>query len=233
MKFRWEVKPFLLASVAAGIVVYGLSRLLGISNVAGLFLGLLIGGTGVGYMLYFFRDPEMNTPKEPGIVVAAASGKLAKIVGIHEKDYLQQDTMRISIFLSLFDVHVNRFPIAGSSTFLGYFPGKRLFTFTEKSSDVNQHNAIVIRGEETTCLIRQIVGPVCRRVVYWLSHNKTETVKQGDRFGMMKFGSRLDMYFPKGDIEMVARIGDQVTAGETIIARIVKKGNNNDGTASE
>lgn len=233
MKFRWEVKPFLLASVAAGIVVYGLSRLLGISNVAGLFLGLLIGGTGVGYMLYFFRDPEMKTPKEPGIVVAAASGKLAKIVGIHEKDYLQQDTMRISIFLSLFDVHVNRFPIAGSSTFLGYFPGKRLFTFTEKSSDVNQHNAIIVRGEETTCLIRQIVGPVCRRVVYWLSHNKTETVKQGDRFGMMKFGSRLDMYFPKGDIEMVARIGDQVTAGETIIARIVKKGNNNDRTASE
>ncbi len=233
MKFRREVKPFLLASVAAGIVVYGLSWLLGASNVVGLFLGLLIGGTGVGYMLYFFRDPEMNTPKEPGIVVAAASGKLARIVGVYEKDYLQQDTMRISIFLSLIDVHVNRFPIAGSSTFLGYFPGKRLFTFTEKSSDVNQHNAIIVRGDKTTCLIRQIVGPVCRRVVYWLSHNKTETVKQGDRFGMMKFGSRLDMYFPKGDIEMVARIGDQVTAGETIIARIVKKGNNNDRTASE
>ena len=233
MKFRREVKPFLLASVAAGIVVYGLSWLLGASNVVGLFLGLLIGVTGVGYMLYFFRDPEMNTPKEPGIVVAAASGKLARIVGVYEKDYLQQDTMRISIFLSLIDVHVNRFPIAGSSTFLGYFPGKRLFTFTEKSSDVNQHNAIIVRGDKTTCLIRQIVGPVCRRVVYWLSHNKTETVKQGDRFGMMKFGSRLDMYFPKGDIEMVARIGDQVTAGETIIARIVKKGNNNDRTASE
>ena len=119
---------------------------------------------------------------------------------------------------------MNRFPIGGFSTFLGYFPGKRLFTFSEKSSDVNQHNAILVRNEETWCLIRQIVGPVCRRVVYWPREDKTTIVKQGNRFGMMKFGSRLDMYFPKEDIKMVAKIGDQVTAGETIIARIVEKG---------
>ena len=225
MKFRPEVKPFLLASVVLGIIVYVLSRFLGASNGLGFFFGLLVGGAGVGYMLFFFRDPEMNTPAEPGVVVAAASGKLAKIAEVYEKDYLKQDTIRISIFLSLFDVHVNRFPIGGFSTFLGYFPGKRLFTFDEKSSDVNQHNAILVRGEDTMCLVRQIVGPVCRRVVYWLRPDKMETVKRGDRFGMMKFGSRLDMYFPKGDIEIVANLGDQVTAGETIIARIVTKGN--------
>jgi phosphatidylserine decarboxylase len=72
-------------------------------------------------------------------------------------------------------------------------------------------------------LVRQIVGPVCRRVVYWLSHDEETEVQKGDRLGMMKFGSRLDMYFPKGEIEMVARIGEQVTAGETVIARIVRK----------
>jgi len=225
MKFRPEVKPFLLASFVFGVFIYTIAKVSGASNGLAFFLGLLFGGAGVGYMLFFFRDPEMVTPAEPGIVVAAASGKLAKIVEMYEKDYLKQDTVRISIFLSLFDVHVNRFPIGGFSTFLGYFPGKRLFTFDEKSSDVNQHNAILVRNEETSCLVRQIVGPVCRRVVYWLREDKTTTVKQGDRFGMMKFGSRLDMYFPKGDIEMVAKIGDQVTAGETIIARIVKKGN--------
>ena len=225
MKFRPEVKPFLLASFVFGVFIYTIAKVSGASNGLAFFLGLLFGGAGVGYMLFFFRDPEVVTPTEPGIVVAAANGKLAKITEMYEKDYLKQDTVRISIFLSLFDVHVNRFPIGGFSTFLGYFPGKRLFTFDEKSSDVNQHNAILVRNEETSCLVRQIVGPVCRRVVYWLREDKTTTVKQGDRFGMMKFGSRLDMYFPKGDIEMVAKIGDQVTAGETIIARIVKKGN--------
>ncbi len=224
MKFRPEVKPFLLASFVFGVFIYTIAKVSGASNGLAFFLGLLFGGAGIGYMLFFFRDPEIVTPAEPGIVVAAANGKLAKIVEMYEKDYLKQDTIRISIFLSLFDVHVNRFPIGGFSTFLGYFPGKRLFTFDEKSSDVNQHNAILVRNEETSCLIRQIVGPVCRRVVYWLREDKTTTVKQGDRFGMMKFGSRLDMYFPKDDIEMVAKIGDQVTAGETIIARIVKKG---------
>jgi phosphatidylserine decarboxylase len=224
MKFRPEVKPFLLASFVFGVFIYTIAKVSGASNGLAFFLGLLFGGAGTGYMLFFFRDPEIVTPAEPGIVVAAANGKLAKIVEMYEKDYLKQDTVRISIFLSLFDVHVNRFPIGGFSTFLGYFPGKRLFTFDEKSSDVNQHNAILVRNEETSCLIRQIVGPVCRRVVYWLREDKTTTVKQGDRFGMMKFGSRLDMYFPKDDIEMVAKIGDQITAGETIIARIVKKG---------
>ena len=224
MKFRPEVKPFLLASFVFGVFIYTIAKVSGASNGLAFFLGLLFGGAGTGYMLFFFRDPEIVTPAEPGIVVAAANGKLAKIVEMYEKDYLKQDTIRISIFLSLFDVHVNRFPIGGFSTFLGYFPGKRLFTFDEKSSDVNQHNAILVRNEETSCLIRQIVGPVCRRVVYWLREDKTTTVKQGDRLGMMKFGSRLDMYFPKDDIEMVAKIGDQVTAGETIIARIVKKG---------
>ena len=224
MKFRPEVKPFLLASFVFGVFIYTIAKVSGASNGLAFFLGLLFGGAGTGYMLFFFRDPEIVTPAEPGIVVAAANGKLAKIVEMYEKDYLKQDTIRISIFLSLFDVHVNRFPIGGFSTFLGYFPGRRLFTFDEKSSDVNQHNAILVRNEETSCLIRQIVGPVCRRVVYWLREDKTTTVKQGDRFGMMKFGSRLDMYFPKDDIEMVAKIGDQVTAGETIIARIVKKG---------
>ena len=224
MKFRPEVKPFLLASFVFGVFIYTIAKVSGASNGLAFFLGLLFGGAGTGYMLFFFRDPEIVTPAEPGIVVAAANGKLAKIVEMYEKDYLKQDTIRISIFLSLFDVHVNRFPIGGFSTFLGYFPGKRLFTFDEKSSDVNQHNAILVRNEETSCLIRQIVGHVCRRVVYWLREDKTTTVKQGDRFGMMKFGSRLDMYFPKDDIEMVAKIGDQVTAGETIIARIVKKG---------
>lgn len=221
MKFRPEVKPFLYASAAFGAVMVLLFLLFGVTWGTSLFFGLLLANISAGYMLFFFRDPDRATPSDPGLIVAAASGKLARIVEVYEGEYLKTDTIRISIFLSLFDVHVNRFPIGGKSSFLGYFPGKRLFTFDEKSSDVNQHNSILVEGEGTACLIRQIVGPVCRRVVYWLRPDRAVTVRRGQRFGMMKFGSRLDMYFPKDSIEMLAQVGEQLTAGTTIIARIV------------
>ncbi len=223
MKVRPEVRPFIVASILSGLLIWVLLALLGAAWSTALAAGFSLGASSVAYMLFFFRDPDMVTPSEPGAVVAAASGKLAKITEVTENEYIKGECIRISIFLSLFDVHVNRFPISGRSEFLGYFPGKRLFTFEEKSSDVNQHNAILVRGEGTVCLIRQIVGPVCRRVVYWLSSDHEVEVGRGDRFGMMKFGSRLDMYFPKGDIEMVARVGEQVTAGETVIARILEQ----------
>jgi len=221
MKFRPEVKPFLYGSAAFGAVMCLVFMLFGASWGASLFTGLLLANISAAYMFFFFRDPDRATPSDPGLVVAAASGKLAKIAEVYEGEYLKTDTIRISIFLSLFDVHVNRFPIGGSSTFLGYFPGKRLFTFDEKSSEVNQHNSVLVEGEGTACLIRQIVGPVCRRVVYWLRPDRAVTVRRGQRFGMMKFGSRLDMYFPKDDIEILARVGEQVHAGTTVIARIV------------
>lgn len=221
MKFRPEVKPFLYGSAAFGAVMCLVFMLFGASWGASLFTGLLLANISAAYMFFFFRDPDRATPSDPGLVVAAASGKLAKIAEVYEGEYLKTDTIRISIFLSLFDVHVNRFPIGGSSTFLGYFPGKRLFTFDEKSSEVNQHNSVLVEGEGTACLIRQIVGPVCRRVAYWLRPDRAVTVRRGQRFGMMKFGSRLDMYFPKDDIEILARVGEQVHAGTTVIARIV------------
>ncbi len=223
MKVRPEVSPFIVASILSGLLIWILLALLGAAWRTALTAGFFLGASSVAYMLFFFRDPDMVTPSEPGAVVAGASGKLAKVTEVTENEYIKGECLRISIFLSLFDVHVNRFPISGRAEFLGYFPGKRLFTFEEKSSDVNQHNAILVRGEGTVCLVRQIVGPVCRRVVYWLSHDEETEVQKGDRLGMMKFGSRLDMYFPKGEIEMVARIGEQVTAGETVIARIVRK----------
>ena len=114
---------------------------------------------------------------------------------------------------------MNRAPISGASRFLGYFKGKHFFTFKEKSSDYNQHNAILIEGR-TQCLVKQIVGPVCRRVVYWPDHDNPVKLKKGDRIGMMKFGSRLDMYFPKSDVEITSKVGDKVAAGVTVIGRI-------------
>jgi phosphatidylserine decarboxylase len=171
-------------------------------------------------MLFFFRDPDRIAPADPALAVAPADGVIAGIKPVYEDKYLKTDTVRISIFLSLFDVHVNRAPISGMSRFLGYFKGKHFFTFKEKSSDYNQHNAILMEGDGTRCLLYQIVGPVTRRVVYWHDHEQPVPLAKGARIGMMKFGSRLDLYFPAADVDVLVAVGDRVRAGETPVARI-------------
>ena len=170
------------------------------------------------YMLYFFRDPERRPSTNPREVLAGADGVVMGIKEMPETQFLKTDTIRISIFLSLFDVHVNRAPVAGKIAFLKYYPGARYFTFQEKSSDFNQHNSILIEGPQTRCLVNQIVGPVARRVVYWLRLD--QQVALGERIGMMKFGSRLDMYLPKDDVSVVIKKGDRVQAGLTVVATI-------------
>lgn len=190
------------------------------------------------FLLYFFRDPKREIQITSNAILSAADGKVTSITEMNKFEFMnfcsrsglnetkmkqisklcEKDIIRFSIFLSLMDVHVNRSPIDGISEFLGYYPGKHIFTFREKSSTENQHNAIYIHNQTAACLIFQIVGPIARRVVYW--HNKNLPVKlnKGDKIGMMKFGSRLDMYFPKNEIIPVIKVGDKVTAGLTVIA---------------
>lgn len=238
MGVRVEVVPMLLVAVVAGIVVALVCRLFGVPLRPNLVASVIVTLVFSCYFLYFFRDPERTPPTDPDAVVSGADGVIAKIVQLDPSDFDRcasfsgmsdagrfkgNPVTRISIFLSLFDVHVNRAPIGGTSRFLGYFPGRHIFTFKEKSSDYNQHNSILLENERTVCLFNQIVGPVARRVVYWPDHNKPVAVNIGDRLGMMKFGSRLDMYFPAGDIEVAIKEGDVVHAGETVVARLKRK----------
>lgn len=220
MSIRVEVLPFILASLAAGGVLALLCRAFRVSWSSSAIAGSLLALVACGYMCWFFRDPERVSPADRDLVVAAADGVVAQIRNMREDKYLKADCVRVSIFLSLFDVHVNRAPIAGTSTFLGYFPGKRLFTFDDKSSEVNQHNSILIEGESTRCLVKQIVGPVARRVVYWPDPDRPVPLAKGERIGMMKFGSRLDMYFPADEVTVTAKVGERVAAGVSVIARV-------------
>jgi len=218
MPIRPEVIPFIVAVV----LVFGLPALvLRVRKYpASRLFWFCVAPAMVctAYLLFFFRDPERTPPADAAAVVAGADGRVMSVTSMREDAFLKTDCVRISIFLSLFDVHVNRAPIAGQSAFLGYFPGRHYFTFQEKSSEVNQHNKILITGAGTRCLVNQIVGPVCRRVVYWLPHDKAVAVAMGKRIGMMKFGSRLDMYLPVDEIDVVCHPGDTVRAGETIVA---------------
>ncbi|MBN2301762.1 MAG: phosphatidylserine decarboxylase family protein, partial [Lentisphaerae bacterium] len=215
-------RPFVLASVILGLlIIIGLCFCLTCKLALG--IGIVFAAVSSGYFLFFFRDPERISPSNDEIVVSGADGTIASITKLREDTYLKTNCVRISIFLSLFDVHVNRAPISGKSVFLGYFPGKRFFTFQEKSSEFNQHNKILIENDRIKCLVNQIVGPVCRRVVYWLPNDKPANVAMGERIGMMKFGSRLDIYLPADKVEATVKKGDKVRAGETVVAKIIEK----------
>ncbi len=223
MSIAKEGVPFIAGAALVGIVLTPFAWIMSL-------ICWILGA----YFIYFFRDPERFPPSDPFAVLAGADGIVtgvkqvseSEITGIEEiRKTLGHDrlfrggALRISIFLSLFDVHVNRSPIAGEVAFLKHYPGRRYFTFTEKSSRYNQHNAIVISGS-MHCLIHQIVGPVARRVVAWPKLG--QVVSPGEKIGIMKFGSRLDMYFPESDITAVVRPGERVVAGESIVATLKK-----------
>lgn len=172
------------------------------------------------FLVYFFRDPDRPALADPGVVVAGADGWVRCIEEMPEEKFLKTECVRISTFLTPFDVHVNRAPIAGSVTALDYTPGKHLLTIQQAASEYNEHSSIVIEGRRTRCLVKQIVGPIVRRVVYWLEVG--QPLEAGARIGMMKFGSRLDVYLPASDVEVLVKKGDRVFAGITAIARIKK-----------
>lgn len=186
----------------------------------GMFSGamLFFGLFAVAFFIYFFRDPDRNPPVGEDTVVSGADGLVRAIEPVHEGKYLNADTIRVSIFLNPFDVHVNRAPLGGVVKELAYTPGRHLLTIRNASSEQNEHSSILIHGQRTRCLVKQIVGPVVRRVVYWLEME--QTLSKGDRIGMMKFGSRMDIYLPAAEVEVLVSKGDRVRAGETVIARV-------------
>lgn len=211
--------PLIIGIPLVGVILGWALRWLG-WPVAGIVTAL-VGVIGGAFMVYFFRDPERFPPDDPACFVAGADGWVRAVEEVREDKYLNADAIRMSIFLTPFDVHVNRSPLAGKVTHLGYTPGKHLLTIQNAASEYNEHSTILIEGEKTRCLVKQIVGPIVRRVVYWLELG--QQLAKGDRIGMMKFGSRLDMLFPKADIEVRVRKGEKVRAGETVVA-VLKRG---------
>jgi phosphatidylserine decarboxylase len=222
MAVNSEVYTSLIAVILLAIVFAGLLRLFTRSWSGPLLIGFNLAIIGCAYMLYFFRDPERLTPDDPALIFAGADGKVMGIKNVVEPKHLHTNAVRISIFLSLLDVHVNRAPIPGTVMFAQYFPGERYFTFQEKSSDFNQHSEIVIENERIRILVNQVVGPIARRVIFWCKPGTR--LQAGERLGMMKFGSRLDIYIPADDIQdILVKTGQTVTAGETVLASLKPK----------
>jgi len=166
-----------------------------------------------GFMAFFFRDPQRSIPLEPGIIVAPADGKVT-LVRLANED---RSESLVSIFLSPLDVHINRAPIEGEIVDISYKSGKFLMATNADARLLNEQNSLTIKGEKFTVRCVQIAGVLARRIVCW--KQRGERVKCGERFGMIKFGSRTDLLMP-AMIEVLVREGMHVRAGETIIGKV-------------
>jgi phosphatidylserine decarboxylase len=167
------------------------------------------------FMAFFFRDPNRELPEDPSLVVAPADGRVTRVRQIEEGN--PQAATLVSIFLSPFDVHINRAPIAGEITNIVYTRGKFLMATDDNASLVNEQNALTIQGEKITVICKQIAGILARRIVCW--KRSGERVSLGERFGLIKFSSRTELLLPT-QVEVLIREGARVRGGVTIIGRI-------------
>ena len=166
------------------------------------------------FNFYFFRDPEREVPVGENLIVSPADGKIIKIEEVDEPLFLKEKTKMVSIFMSVVSVHVNRIPITGKVEYLDYQVGKFLAAFDHKASDENEQSIIGLSDGKRKILFKQIAGVIARRIVYRLS--KGDDVKAGERFGLIHYGSRVDMFFPL-NVDVKVDLNDMVTSGESII----------------
>ena len=176
-------------------------------------VGLLISGL-FAFVAFFFRNPTRTIPADPQAIVSPADGKVVRLERVG-------NVTRMSIFLSLFDVHVNRSPIAGRIEAMDYRPGKFLVAFNDKASTDNERNIIMVNDGRITIVFTQIAGIVARRIVCW--KKKGDVVTKGELVGLIRFGSRVDVLFPAGT-EATVSVGDRVKGGSTRIG-IIKERN--------
>lgn len=168
-------------------------------------------------ILYFFRSPNREIEGDNKLLLSPADGKVVSIEKIYEKEYFKDERLKISIFMSPLNVHVNRYPISGKVTYFKYHPGKYLVAFHPKSSELNERTTIVVKHSEQDfeILVRQIAGAVARRIVTYTKAG--DQAIQGEELGFIKFGSRVDIFMPV-DTKLLVKPGDKVKANTTSIA---------------
>lgn len=180
--------------------------------------GMLAGGVLVFlalFVFYFFRNPDRKIPMEPGVVVSPADGRVVVVKG---EENAGRPGKRISIFLAVWNVHVNRSPAAGTITKLEYKPGKFMAAWAESASLDNEQNVFALASEHGEIVFKQIAGWVARRVVAWKKSG--DTVRRGELVGLVRFGSRVDVWLPEG-AEIAVKVGDNVKGGSSVIARML------------
>jgi phosphatidylserine decarboxylase len=196
-----------------------------LAGVVLIFLGMIghwpwitaLGLLATGFFAYFFRDPERNIPPEAGVIISPADGKVVLVDEVQEKEFLECTARRVAIFMNVFDVHVNRSPVAGLVTKMQHRPGEYIAASRPDAGLRNEQQAVVLESEYGhRVLVVQIAGLLARRIIPFIKPG--QQLARGERFGMICFGSRVDVYLPP-DSSIQVKVGDRVKAGSSIIGR--------------
>ena len=200
------------AVVAAGAFGFAITR-----RSWGLWLAAFVLLLLALWVAYFFRDPERTGERGPSLAVSPADGKLIMITEVDEPTFVKGRAVRLSIFMNVFNVHVNRYPVEGVVRYIHYNKGKFLNAAAEKSSLENEQMSVGIETSRYRVLVRQIAGLIARRIVTYSKLG--ETIRQGDRMGIIRFGSRVDVFLPAGST-LRAKVGDITVAGVTVLGEL-------------
>ncbi len=206
MRVAPEGWPFILAFWALELALYAF---------APLWAALLWLPVAV-WVIAFFRDPVREGPRGDQLVIAPADGVVVSVVTVDEPDYVQERTQRVSIFMNVFNVHVNRYPMSGTLEYRHYNKGRFGHAGTEKASLENEQSTIGLRTARGKILVRQIAGLVARRIV--TDHQPGTAVQQAERMGLIRFGSRVDVFLP-ASARVLVHTGDKTVAGQTVVAQ--------------
>lgn len=171
----------------------------------------------MGFVLYFFRVPDRETVAGERAVTSVADGEVVIIDKVYEKEFIKGECIQVSVYMDFFNVHVNFWPISGEVTYYKYHPGKYLLAFLPKASELNEHTSVAIRNMYGEVFFKQLAGTFARRIVCYAQVGGTG--ERGSQCGIIKFGSRIDMYLPL-DAKIKVNLGDEVRACETIIAEL-------------
>lgn len=214
MNFAREGIPFILVALAISAAVYTAALM---RRSWPLWLTAFALTLVTLWVAYFFRDPERSGPRGQQLVIAPADGRVIDVREVDEPTFLQGRAIRISVFMNVFNVHVNRYPIAGRVEYVHYSPGKFLNAAVEKASLENEQMSVGVHGAQHRVLFRQIAGLVARRIVTY--SRVGDDAEQGARMGLIRFGSRVDVFVPVGSTVRV-QPGDRPLAGTTVLAEL-------------
>ena len=173
----------------------------------------------MGFVLFFFRVPKRNIVGSDNDVTSVADGKVVVIEKVYEPEYFKSECIQVSVYMDFFNVHVNFWPISGEVKYYKYHPGKYMLAFLPKASELNEHTSTAIRSQYGDVFFKQIAGTFARRIVCYAEPGNNE--QKGSECGIIKFGSRIDMYLPL-DADIKVKLGDYVRASESIIAALHK-----------
>lgn len=179
----------------------------------------VVPGILLVFVTFFFRNPNRSIPEDSVLVLSPADGKVMSVCEVYDDQFLNEVGNKVTIFLSVFDVHVNRSPIAGEITFQQYTCGRFRPAYKESAGCENERHAIGLESENMRILVTQIAGLLARRIVSWVTLGSM--LEKGERYGMIKFGSCTEVIMPK-TVEVLVKKGDRVKGGETIIGRLMQ-----------